>query len=155
MFAESIYRKIERVGLRSMARELTPVIVVLMLTSSIYGQSVVVTHGMPIYAPCGTYISIGTLGALATLGSTNYLITAGHVSCDFKIGVSFYEAVNGNYIGGPGALSNGCYISNTPVWIGGILCCDGNYNGTNYDWFVTVEYIFNMFGITPYPNSWS
>jgi len=59
--------------------------------------------------------------------------------------------------GGPATLTSASYLSNTPVWIGGILCCTGRYagDGNNYAWMVSVDYIFSLFGLTPYPNSWA
>jgi len=58
--------------------------------------------------------------------------------------------------GGPATLSNACYLSNTPVWIGGIHMGRFHYtDGNVYGWEVSIDYIFNLFGVTPYPNSWA
>jgi len=58
--------------------------------------------------------------------------------------------------GGPASLSNGSYLRNTPVWIGGIHMGRFTYtDGNVYGWEVSVDYIFNLFLVQPYPNSWA
>jgi len=242
-------------------------ITALILSAAAMAQ-VYVTPGQPLSTDSsGT--SGGTLGALATAGSSRYIITAGHISNDWKTGVPFYTLYGGRWVyigrsdrvadpwgyntdaarvalttnvlfpqtptlyfqssecsrltgppyvvrgyarsssylfwqgapvifngvgstcivlsvkvppgrlwnprlgtyvyaflteprqqsgdsGGPASLSNGSYLRNTPVWIGGIHMGRFTYtDGNVYGWIVSIDYIFNLFLVQPYPNSWA
>ena len=57
--------------------------------------------------------------------------------------------------GAPAALTNACYISNTPVWIGGTHSARAYYINQYYGYEVTVEYGSARLSITPTPTNWS
>lgn len=57
--------------------------------------------------------------------------------------------------GGPATLTNACYTSNTPVWIGGTHFATLYYYGGLMGWEATVEYGSAKLSITPTPTNWS
>lgn len=63
--------------------------------------------------------------------------------------------MTGGDSGAPAALTNACYKSNTPVWIGGTHSGRGYYQGQLLGYEVTVEYGSARLSITPTPTSWS
>lgn len=56
--------------------------------------------------------------------------------------------------GGPAALTDGSYLYQTPVWIGGTLIGQSVYNGGVYDYMATVQYGSLRIGVIPTPQSW-